>query len=583
MNTPPPTRPHLEADLATWEHHGRPGLPHNGFMLSRPAGQHRRGIYRADTGAALCEPDEHILRMEPAPDRQHITLQLAEHANEEGYLAILDTTNGHLDRYPHIRCRYEPMRWATNSTLELVARTPRALIHLDTANNTHTTTPVTESARVRLFPGGTHGTLVESTPGSPTRVINRATNLLIASYPSVMSVHELGPHILVHTRDGIHVVDPHTGVEQWSWCDPNLTITALATTRDTVYVTAVRAAASILLTLVAGEIRAEQHVQHGGSIAVATDLRNDGNDTIYALIEAPTLPPHVVTAKAILNQSTSLKAQEPLAHTTLHTVLADDGETLTVAVTSPSHTAGPTPLILSCYGGFGVADLPVFEPTIPAWIQHGGRYATAHVRGGGEHGTTWREAGRGRNKHRSIADLECIARALIDAELTRPELLILVGASHGGVLVASCAFGAPELCAAVITTAAPLDLLALEQHPLGAHWIQEFGDPHTSAGRDDMQRISPLHRAQTLPAGTTPPAFLGIVLEHDSRIDAEATHNVAAALTSHGASATVWQAPNTGHGSNHLNHLHTLGAVILSFAATATHTATAPTGRTNTP
>lgn len=562
----------LDSALTHWEQLGRPGLPDRGFTLSRRAGRQRRGIYHALTGTPVLEPDEHILSMAPAPDGRHIAVQLAEHADEAAILAVVDVSTSRLHRFPDVGCRYEPMRWCPDScTVELIARDPNRLVSIKVRDGDVSTEQVAQDARVRLFPAGMHGVLTESRAGEATKLVDRGNRVCMAMFPTITRVLDFGEDVLVHAGRSIHVLASRAGEERWAWHDPLLQITALTTTRDAVYLAGVRAGASRLIILVAGEVIQDLPVQYQGSAAVATDLTSDENGQVHVLIEAPMLPPCVIRAQDLESEVPQVApSTAPSARTVMFEVSADDGTPLTVAVTSPAGLDGPAPMILTCYGGFGVADLPVFEPTIPAWIEAGGRYATAHVRGGGEHGAAWREAGRGRNKHRGIDDLACIAHGLIDAGLTRPELLVLVGASHGGVLVTSCAVGHPGLCTGVISTAAPLDLLRLDDHPLGSAWSREFGDPDTPEGIAEMRLISPLHRARSLPEGTVPPRFLGIVLAEDSRVNAAATEEVAAALEDKGAHATVWRAPSTGHGTNHLDSLHRLGAVVLSFAAATT-------------
>lgn len=563
----------LDSALTAWERFDRPGLPDRGFTLSRRAGRARRGVYHAATGEPVLEPDEHILSMAPAPDGRHIAVQLAAHADEDAVLALVDVRTTRLRRFPDIRCRYEPVRWSRDSrAVELIARDPNRLVRVDVCDGDVSTEQVAEDARVRLFPGGPHGMLTESRPGEPTRLIDRRSRACLATFPAIIRVLEFGEDVLVHVGRGVRVLASDSGVQRWAWHDPLLQIAALTTTRDAVYLAGVRAGTSRLIVLVEGAVLLDRPVRCAGSAAVATDLTRDGDGEVDVLVEAATLPPRVVPARLLLEPANpQATAHMPSStRTTMLEVPADDGATLTVAVTAPAGLDGPAPMILTCYGGFGVADLPVFEPTIPAWTESGGRYATAQVRGGGEHGAAWREAGRGRNKHRGVADLACIARGLIDAGLTSPELLVLVGASHGGVLVTSCALGHPGLCAGVVSTAAPLDLLRLGEHPLGPAWSREFGDPDTPAGIAEMRRISPLHRAQAVPEGTALPRFLGIVLDEDSRVSGRATDDVAAVLERKGAHTTVWRAPATGHGSNHLDSLHRLGAVVLSFAAAAT-------------
>ena len=566
--------PLIDRYLTKWEHHGRPGVPQRGFTVSRLPGKSRRGIYRADSEFPVYEGNEHILLMSPSPTGQHIAVQLAPHADENGILALLDVSSGELHTFPSIHCRYDPMRWSADGHIvELVARDPHALVSLDVTDLTFTTEDVATDARVRLFPGGERGILAESRPGHDTTLMNRATGSVLAQRKAIHDIQEVQEGIIVHSSEGLEFLERHTGKLRWSWVDPTLRITASASTPDTTYVLGVRAGTSRFITVIDGEAVEDSAIHFHGDVAVASALSID-NDDVFLLIEGPTTPPRVVTATELRLSPTVASDSE---NTTYMDIVADDGTPLTAIVTSPQGAAHPAPMILTCYGGFGVADLPVFEPTIPAWIQLGGRYVTAHVRGGGERGAQWHAAGSGVHKHRGIEDLTCIARGLISAGLTRPDMLILVGASHGGVLVTSCAFENPQLCAGIISTAAPLNLLSLQDHPLGSLWMKEFGDPDSANGIAELRRISPLHRAQRFrqmhPRSplVTPPRFLGIILDEDSRVSGDATHAVAEELERHGGDASIWIAPNTGHGGNHLDSLHQLGATILSFAAAASN------------
>ncbi|GHC84080.1 hypothetical protein GCM10007079_25710 [Nocardiopsis terrae] len=570
--SPPPAVPALDAALTKWERHGRPGLPENGFVLSRPPGRRRRGIYRADTGAPVIEPEGHILRMAPSPDGRSICVQLAEHADEDAALGLVDTASGALRLYPRVRCRYDPVLWdADSSGVELVAGRSHGLVRLDVGTGRPTVSAVPPDTRLRLFPGGRRGLLAESRPGSPSRLVDRATGTELAAFAAIVRALPAGDDIVVDDGARLQGLDPDSGARRWCWDDPDLRITSFAARGQDIVAVGVRAGRSVLVRLVQGSVAAEREVAHRGAPAVATGVSADAG-RFHVLIEGPVLPPRVVPAEDLLSDRPAAVGPETPARTERHVFTAGDGARVPVVVTSPVGAEGPAPLILTCYGGFGVPSLPVFEPTVPAWVEYGGRYAIAQVRGGGEHGPAWRQAGRGPAKGRGIEDLAAVARGLVEAGLTRPDLLVLAGASHGGVLATSCALGTPDLCAGVVSTAAPLDLLNLGAHPLGRRWAAEFGASDTPEGTEHLRRISPLHRARELTPGTVPPRFLGIVLAEDSRVAADDTLAVADALRRAGGSADVWRAPETGHGGNHLDSLHRLGTTVLGFAATTTRT-----------
>ncbi|WP_198664105.1 prolyl oligopeptidase family serine peptidase [Jiangella endophytica] len=563
--------PALDAALATWERHPRPGLPQGEYALSRLAGRTRHGIYRVADGSVVVEPERHVLRMTPSPDGRRIAVEVAERADENAVLGIVDTTSSELRLHPGIRCRYDPVRWhADSAALDVVASGSGRFVTLDVSSGARRESSVPAGTRVRIFPGGAAGLLAESRPGEPTRLVDRATGRPLGAFPGVVRVLPLAAGVVVDDGIGVLALDPSDGRELWRWSDAAVRVTDLAATGERVLVAGVRAGRSVLVLLDHGRAIADRTVAHDGEPAVASGVSATGTDFLVRL-EGPALPPRIVHAAELLGAPGPAR-RSPVRTETV-SVAAGDGTSIDVVVTSPAGAVGPLPLLLTCYGGFGVPSLPVFEPTVPAWAEQGGRYAIAQIRGGGEHGPAWREAGRGANKWRGIADLAAAARGLVAAGLTRPDLLVLAGASHGGVVVASCALGAPGLCAGVVCTAAPLDLLALDAHPLGARWAGEFGDPGTPAGRDALRAISPLDRAERLPPGAAPPAFLGIVLGEDSRVAPDDTVRLVAALRRAGGDAEIWRAPRTGHGGNELDSLHLLGSAVLGFAERITTTA----------
>ncbi|XKH54530.1 prolyl oligopeptidase family serine peptidase [Citricoccus nitrophenolicus] len=569
----PRIHPAIDAALTRWEHHARPGLPDQGFALGRMAHRQQRGIYDAATGQPVFETGDHILRMTPSPDRGHIAMQLAERADEDAHLAVLDTGSGQLRRFTDVRCRYDPMLWrADASALELFARPSRShvIYHPGTGDISTSVTP--EAATSRLFPGGAAGLVSISRLGNPTRLIDHATGRQVAQFPAIVRVAALTDAVIVDDGTRLQALGLEHGNTLWTWEDPEAKITSWAIAGHRIVAAAVRAGVSVIIELDQGRILTERPVIYRGEPAVATDVAADTR-RVAVMVENPTTPPRILSLADIHDapHHGPAPAVSCPARTLWHTATADDGTEIPVAVTVPGPAREPGPMILTCYGGFGVPALPAFEPSVPAWVDNGGRYAIAQVRGGGEHGTGWREAGRGDDKHRAVEDLAAAARSLIDSGYTRPDQLVLVGASHGGVLAASCGLGHPELCAGIVSTAAPLDLLNLGAHPFGRHWIAEFGTPATAAGRERLRAISPLHRALAIIAHSGPlPRFLGVVMDEDSRVSAADTGRLVAALLDAGADATLWHAPGTGHGSNHLDRIHDFAAVVLSFAARTT-------------
>jgi prolyl oligopeptidase len=172
-------------------------------------------------------------------------------------------------------------------------------------------------------------------------------------------------------------------------------------------------------------------------------------------------------------------------------------------------------MLLYGYGGWGVPIMPSFRNWIHAWLHRGGMYAIANLRGGGEYGETWHEAGMFFNKQDVFDDFTAAAEYLVDEGYTTHSRLTICGGSNGGLLTAACYNQHPELFGAVISQVAAVDLLRLPDTPIGATLTMELGEPNQS---EEMFRYllsySPLHNVRQ--AGPYPP-ILHMVGENDPR------------------------------------------------------------------
>lgn len=227
----------------------------------------------------------------------------------------------------------------------------------------------------------------------------------------------------------------------------------------------------------------------------------------------------------------------------------------------------PRPLILSCYGGFGVSHRTEPEPSVPAWLESGGIYVAAQLRGGGELGKAWHEAGRGANKQRTMLDLIDAARFLARQGWTTPENLVAVGASHGGLVVATSALMAPEAFGAVIAVAPLLDTVDLDRHGLGPQWLHEFGADGESP---DAVRAgySPLHLLERMETATHLPPLLCCVMGKDERVDNSAAIQFVDGINQRGGRAWLYEENNSGHSHRAAADVLEFSATVLAFAAT---------------
>lgn len=154
---------------------------------------------------------------------------------------------------------------------------------------------------------------------------------------------------------------------------------------------------------------------------------------------------------------------------------------------------GSHPAIITAYGGFGTSLTPSYEPQAAWWVENGGVWAVANVRGGGELGAAWHEAAVREHKQRSIDDLIAAAQGLVDAGYTRPDRLAAWGHSNGGLLVAAAMVQRPELFRAVVSTHPLLDMLRYNQFLAARFWLPEYGSPERDDAFPALLAYSPYH------------------------------------------------------------------------------------------
>jgi prolyl oligopeptidase len=248
-----------------------------------------------------------------------------------------------------------------------------------------------------------------------------------------------------------------------------------------------------------------------------------------------------------------------------------DGTVVRMFVLSPAGEAsGPRPTILYGYGGFGVPLVPAYSATILAWVEAGGAYAVANLRGGSEEGEQWHRDGMRELKQNVFDDFHAAAGWLIDQEITTPDQLVISGGSNGGLLVGAALTQRPDLYAGVICAAPLLDMVRYEGFGLGQTWNDEFG---TAADPDELAWLlaySPYHHVAE---GVDYPAALFTVFDGDSRVDPLHGRKMAAALqhaSTSGRPVLVRRESNVGHGARAVSRAVDLSVDTLAFAGAVT-------------
>lgn len=214
-------------------------------------------------------------------------------------------------------------------------------------------------------------------------------------------------------------------------------------------------------------------------------------------------------------------------------------------------TPGPDgPAILNGYGGFAIAETPVWSPSIAAWCAVGGMYAIAGLRGGYEHGESWHHAGRREHKQRVFDDFHAAADWLVTERLVDRDRLGVLGRSNGGLLVGVAMTQRPDLCRAVWCGVPLLDMIRFPQFLIARLWTSEYGDPDVAEEFAWLHAYSPYHHVVE---GTCYPATLFSTAEGDTRVDPLHARKMAAlvqAATSCGDERPIllYQEGRAGHG-----------------------------------
>lgn len=252
------------------------------------------------------------------------------------------------------------------------------------------------------------------------------------------------------------------------------------------------------------------------------------------------------------------------------TYTSEDGTAVRMFVAARRGDRGPRPTILYGYGGFGISLTPAYAGSLLAWIEAGGGYAVANLRGGGEEGEEWHRAGTFDRKQDVFDDFHAAARRLIADGWTTPGQLAINGGSNGGLLVGAALTQHPELYAGAVCAAPLLDMVRYEQFGLGGLWSVEYGtadDPEQLAW---LLAYSPYHHVRD---GAAYPATLFTVFDGDTRVDPMHARKMCAALQHATAGDRVIllrRESDVGHGARAASRAVDLATDKLAFLAAQT-------------
>ena len=198
---------------------------------------------------------------------------------------------------------------------------------------------------------------------------------------------------------------------------------------------------------------------------------------------------------------------------------------------------GSNPTYLYGYGGFNISLTPSFSVANLAWVEMGGVYVMANLRGGGEYGEAWHQAGTKLNKQNVFDDFIGAAEWLVDNKVTSPSKLAIGGGSNGGLLVGAAMTQRPDLFAAAIPQVGVLDMLRFHKFTVGWGWVPDYGSSDDAEQFKALVKYSPLHN---LKAGGCYPATMITTADHDDRVvPAHSFKFAAAAQAAQGGAAPV--------------------------------------------
>ncbi|MEU8384670.1 prolyl oligopeptidase family serine peptidase [Streptosporangium sp. NPDC048865] len=598
------------------------------FFMRRPPGQEHAVLYTVDpdgTERALLDP----MALDPTglttldswqPDKEGrlLAYQVSVGGDEESSLYLMDVAYGDRIEGPIDRCRYSPVAWLPGGeAFYYVRRLPATEVpegeeQYHRRVYLHRVGTSTEED-VLIFGEGLEKTnyygvavsfdgrwlQISASRGTAPRNDLWVADLRASSHasPDLAVVQEgVDAQSALHFgRDGrlyvftdrdaprarVCVTDPSApGFENWRDLipqDPEAVLTDFAILdgldRPVMLVGWTRHAISEISVhdLVTGEQVGKVPTPGLGTIGGISERPEGGHEAWFGYTDNTT-PPSIQRYDALTGETTLWAAspgavEVPAVTTEQVTYRSADGSEVHMLVISPPGAEGPRPTILYGYGGFGISMTPGYSASILSWVEAGGTYAIAQLRGGGEQGEEWHRAGMLANKQNVFDDLHAAAEHLIAAGVTTSSQLAISGGSNGGLLVGAALTQRPELYAAVVCSAPLLDMIRYELFGLGATWNVEYGSAEKPDEFAWLHAYSPYHHVRE---GVSYPATLFTVFQSDTRVHPLHAWKMCAALQHAQASERPILLRNeaeAGHGARAVSKTVELASDQLAFLA----------------
>jgi prolyl oligopeptidase len=206
------------------------------------------------------------------------------------------------------------------------------------------------------------------------------------------------------------------------------------------------------------------------------------------------------------------------------------------------------PTVLYGYGGFNSSEVPMFMRNWVPWIERGGVFVVANIRGGGEFGNMWHKGGVKKNKQNTFDDFIAAGEHLISQKYTSTEYLGILGGSNGGLLTAAVSVQRPDLFQAACSRVPLTDMVRFPKFGIAMRWVHEYGDPQIKEDLENILRWSPYHNVK---AGVKYPSFFFTTADKDTRVDSLHARKMTAALEDATSANKVLLSTevDAGHGS----------------------------------
>jgi len=564
---------------------------------------------------------------QPSKEGERLAYQLSEGGNEESILRVIDVATGRLVDGPIDRCRYSPVGWLPGGErYYYVRRLPASEVpegeeqfHRRIWLHTVGTDPAddvcifgAEFDKTTFFSASVsidgRWLVVSASPGTAPRNDVWIADLT-TSDPAAPELREVQVGVDAQTsvhvgRDGrayiytdrdaprgrLVVADPEApALENWrdllpedpeAVLDDFAILDAAELARPVLLAGWTRHAVSEITVhdLATGDKIGDVALPGLGSAGGLSEHPEGGTECWFGYTDHTT-PSSVFrfdarTGATVPWASAPGTVEVPKVHTRQVTYTSRDGTAVRMIVVSPTAEPDePRPTILNGYGGFGASMTPGYSASILAWVEAGGVYVVANLRGGGEEGESWHRAGMRGNKQNVFDDFHAAADWLSQHGWCRPSQLGITGGSNGGLLVGAALTQSPEKYAAVVCSAPLLDMVRYEKFGLGQLWSEEYGSADDPEELAWLLAYSPYHQVKP---STEYPAALFTVFDSDTRVDPLHARKMCAALQA-ATTGSIKDRPivfrresDVGHGARAVSRSVELAADTLVFVAAHT-------------